>query len=243
MKSLGNTTKVWGGCIIGSCIVAGGLIIQHRIEPAYIGIGLIRVSGAAEQEVQADIFTMNAEYSASLESVGDAVKATKEAKKRIIEALNNNGLIRDVDYFVYPRSITQTKATDSGKDIITTQQGFKITTRKLAEAEKAVKALEELAADGTAVTCSGRRYEYKDKTQLEKELVAKALIDAYDRATQIARLTGGELLGHPEVSWSWVRLRDKSAAKEAWYGDGGSTKEQVADMSINVEYRVKKTDS
>jgi hypothetical protein len=201
--------------------------------------GHIQVEGTAEQEIIADVLEMNIDYSTTHDTVKGAVEASKNAKKRIIEVLNSCGLVKDTDYHTQPRCISQSKATDSGKDIVTASQTIRVSTAHLAEAENAESALDALASDGITATYS-RLYKYKNMPQIEKEMIGKAILDAHDRAVQIAKYTGCKIIGAPKIGWGYVQLKDTNAGGDRWGISSGSSKEQTADMRLHVEYTVAK---
>ncbi|MDR2458861.1 MAG: SIMPL domain-containing protein [Holosporales bacterium] len=226
--------------MVGSSIIIGCILHSQRMAENN-GLGHIQVEGTAEQEITADMLVMSIDYSTTHDNVKGAVDASKNAKKRIIEVLNNCGLVKDADYHTQPRCISQSKTTNSGNDIVTASQTIRLSTTRLAEAENAEKALDALASDGITATYY-RSYEYKDMPRIEREMMGKAILDAYERAAQIARHTECEIIGAPKIGWGYVQLKDTNACRNGWSSTGGSAKEQTANMRLQVEYTVRKAD-
>jgi hypothetical protein len=241
MQNLKNTAGILGCCVVGFSIIIG-CVLHSRRESEYNTLGYVTVEGSAEQDVIADLLVMNINYSTTHDTVKGAVEASKNAKKKITEVLNSCGLTKDTDYHTQPRCISQSKATDSGKDIVTATQTISVSTTHLAEGENAEKALDALASDGITASYY-RSYEYKDMPSIEKEMIGKAILDAHDRATQIAKHTGCRIVGAPKVGWGYARLKDTNTGGDRWNSSSGSAKEQTANMQLHVEYTVEKVDS
>jgi hypothetical protein len=198
----------------------------------------VQVEGRAEQNVKADLFVWEFTYSAVGDKAQDAKESVKNAKKEITALLDNAGLIKDEDYTVKPRELSHTK-TDAGADVFTISQRYEVKTQKMEEAVKAYKLSEKLADEGIAIVSDkSRMYQIKDKTNLEKQLIAKALEDAKERAVQIEKITGGRIIGVPEIAWSRLQLRDSNASEE-YYWDGGSTIDQIATLTLTTNYKMK----
>jgi hypothetical protein len=236
--------KIIRSLILGSCIL-GGFYIHNRLVTADKLISNIAVNGKAEEAVKADMFNWRFVYS----SVGNtpliAKGAVKTAKKEICSILDESGLIRDEDYSIKPRELRHSK-TDDGKDVFTMSQVYEIKTQKMEAAEKAYKASEALSDKGITIS-SGNDSRYvpevyyiKDKRELEEKLRIQALKDAREKAEQIASIVGGEIIGVPELRYSYVKIRDFNAAEDqhCWSG-GGSTIDQIATLEINTEFKIR----
>jgi hypothetical protein len=222
--------KILNGLIIGSSIILSVFIYQCHL-PKKAKIAEIHLSGDAENDVLADVFIANFTCS----SIGDTLDKVKEEakanKKEIVAVLDAAGLKKDTDYSIAPRNISQEK--EHGSIFCKSTQTFYIKTEKIDNGENAVKLIELLAEKGIAISDFAKEYNVKDPEALQKELFARAIMDAQDKATQIARSTGGKLFGLPSIWYSSINILDKNAVKYKWGACGkGETRNLIARISV-----------
>ncbi|MDR2666670.1 MAG: SIMPL domain-containing protein [Holosporales bacterium] len=235
--------RVINSLVLGACIL-GGFYLHNRFVTADKLISTISVNGKAEEAIKADMFDWKFIYS----SVGDTPQAAKEAvkiaKKEICAILEESGLIRDEDYAIKPRELNH-KKTDDGKDVFTMSQTYEVKTQKMEAAEAAYKASETLSDKGITISSGNDSrytpgvYNIKDKRDLEKKLLDRAMRDAREKAEQVASLAGGTIIGMPELGYSYVRTRDANAAEDAYQWGGGSTIDQIATLEVSTTFKMR----
>jgi hypothetical protein len=232
-----NIAKILGCLIIGASIIAG-FYIRNSFVSVDTLLSSVSVEGKAEQEIQADVISLTVTSTNTCDKVEEAVKLSKEAKKKFAEIMADCGLTRDSDYFFRPRTVEQMKATDSGHDMGKATQEYTIKTSNINAAEKAEKAIEALASSGMSIAVTDITYEVKDKDPIERSLLGQAIIDAREKAMQIAKHAGCKLIGAPTICYSNIQLRDKNASKDSWSWRGASSRDLTAYLTLSVSYKM-----
>jgi hypothetical protein len=231
--------KSINGVIIGGCIVVGSIICNMHVSTDRL-VSSISVSGTAEKDIKADLISWDFDYETVDENIETAKEASKKAKKEILALLDEAGLVRDEDYKIEQRQLSHSKTGDNIKDVYTITQSYEVKTPKIENVEKAYKQAESFLDKGITINShSGLAYELKDKDKIQKELMAKALLDAKEKASQIEKICGSTIIGAPNVSWSYVNFRDKNDAQDSYHWKGRNHIDQVAELSISVSYSTK----
>jgi hypothetical protein len=224
-----------GSIVIGVSIITGVALKCHHDYRDRL-MSTVRAEGRAEESVKADLFEWCFTFQSAGNSVQEAKEAVKNAKTDIVEVLTSAGLVRDDDFIVKPRELSKTK-TDDGKDVYTASQTYEVKTQKMEEAARAFKNSESLVDKGVSISSQGTDvYKIKNKKELEKKLVDKALKDGREKAEKIAELIGGKIVGIPGTYWSYIRLKDANASDDNW--KGGSTIDQVAILELSSDFNI-----
>jgi hypothetical protein len=223
--------------ILGTCIIAGFAFHNMYKSPDHY-TGSISVEGTAEQEVKADLV----EWRFHISVVGDTLEETKEpykkAKNEIMALFDKTGLVKEEDYCAYPKELSHSKR-DDGKDVFTVTQSYMIKTQKINAAEQFFKSSEKLVEDGITLEHQGTLfYQIKDSKELEKLLCVKAIADANEKVRQLEKYTGTHVIGAPSIGWSYISFRDANASKDR-YWDNGKRSDQIATLSVQLNYSVK----
>ncbi len=214
-----------------------GFLIKGIMESNDKLIAEIRVEGRAEQKIKANLFEWVFVYQAVGNNVQEVKLLGKNAKKEIIEMLVRNGLVKDKDFIVKPKQLKNTK-TDDGKDVFIISQEYEVKTQKLSEAEKAYKNSGELVDINISITNQNTDiYKVKDRTDLEKRLLKQALDDSRNKAERIAEMTGGNIIGLPTTSWSYITIKDANTSDDS--NTNGTSIDQIGVIQISTTYKMK----
>jgi len=183
---LALTAVLLVGCGQGST-VAGGVFSSQQEG--------IWVTGRGEVSVVPDIVNLRLGIEAREESVAEAQTQAKEAMDRVMSALRENGVAeKDIktQYFSI-RRITKWDR-DTEEEVVTGYLVTNMVTAKLRDTDKAGSIIDAVArAGGDLTRIDNIAFSVDDPSPYYEEARKKAIVEAQDKAEQLAKLAGVRL--------------------------------------------------
>ncbi len=208
----------------------------------------IWVTGRGEVSVVPDIVNLRLGIEAREESVAEAQTQAKEAMDRVMSALRENGVAeKDIktQYFSI-RRITKWDR-DTEEEVVTGYLVTNMVTAKLRDTDKAGSIIDAVArAGGDLTRIDNIAFSVDDPSPYYEEARKEAMVEAQDKAEQLAKLAGVRL-GKPTYISEGAQFSPPIPRTVVVYEEavGGaptpiSPGEMEISLTVNVAYAILK---
>ena len=240
--------NIFVAIIFAIAIIAGGLILGRAYNYKFKTHNTVSIAGSANYNFTADLIVWSASFNRTSMDIKEAYNTLKADAKQINEYLAAHGISAAEIVF---SSINIDKQYDNtynenGRLTGTVFKGYKlrqmvkVESKKIDSVEKISREITELLQSGVELSSDEPTYYYTKLSDLKLDLLAKASVDAYNRANIIAKNAHGHL-GHLRRANMGVFQITGQYSNESYTYSGAyntSSKNKTANVIVRMEYEL-----
>lgn len=236
MNTKVGITAIAGLCLIVSSVILGGSLYYSRST-----VRTVKVVGAATKRFGSDIVKWRVMLARNTypEGVREGYESIRQDLRSFEDMLVDSGVDKD-DLVVQPANLNPTYNSEGKISGYSITQNMYIISKDVDKIEKLALDPGTLADRGIFLQFSNLEFYSSELSEIKKELLAAATIDARRRAEKMAKSSGSTIKYIISAKAGVFQITEPYSTEISDYGiNNTSTKEKDITVTANVEFAIK----